>query len=63
MATIRALRSESSRDNSQTLGRLDEVHQLVHELARIILPSFGEFNSVWEITNRVLDQYSHAKAA
>jgi len=37
--------------------RLDDVHQMVHELARIILPSFGEFTSVWEITHNVLEHY------
>jgi hypothetical protein len=64
MGTVRTFnRSEDSRDNQQALRHLEEVHKLVHELARIILPSFGEFTSVWEITNRVVDHYYRPKAA
>lgn len=63
MVTIRTLtKGEASRD-SQQMNRLDEVQQLVHELARIILPGLGEFNSVWDITNQVIDHYYRAKAA
>ena len=63
MATIRTLtKGEDSRDNQQALRRMEEVHQLVHELARIILPGLGEFKSVWEITNRVVDHYYRPKA-
>ncbi len=61
MGTIRTFNRDSQ--DKQTLRRLEEVHQLVHELARIILPSFGEFTSVWEITNRVVDHYYRPKAA
>ena len=64
MGTVRTFnRGEDSRDNQQVLRHLEEVHKLVHDLARIILPSFGEFTSVWEITNRVVDHYYRPKAA
>ena len=49
---------EFSQDNTQVLlNRLDEVHLVVSELARIILPKQGDFRSVWDITNQVLDSY------
>ncbi len=64
MGTVRTFsRGDDSRENQQALRHLEEVHKLVHELARIILPSFGEFTSVWEITNRIVDRYARAKAA
>ena len=53
---------EFPKDNTQVLlNRLDEVHMLVSELARIILPKQGDFRSVWDITNQVVDSYYHAK--
>ena len=49
---------EIPKDNTQVLlNRLDEVQQLVSELARIILPKQGDFRSVWDITNQVVDNY------
>jgi hypothetical protein len=56
---------ENTRDNTQALfDRLQEVEHIVRGLARIILPRYGEYRSVWEITNRVFDQYyQRAKAA
>jgi hypothetical protein len=57
---------EFPKDNTQVLlNRLDEVQRLVHELAQIILPQQGDFRSVWDITNQVVDNYyrSTAKAA
>ncbi|HEY2360078.1 MAG TPA: hypothetical protein VGK36_03110 [Candidatus Angelobacter sp.] len=46
------------KDNTQVLlNRLDEVQMLVSELARIILPKQGDFRSVWDITNQVVDSY------
>lgn len=49
---------EFSKDNTQALlNRLDEVQMLVSELARIILPKQGDFRSVWDITNQVVDSY------
>jgi hypothetical protein len=51
-----------TQDNTQVLlNRLDEVQQLVSELARIILPKQGDFRSVWDITNQVLDGYYRSK--
>jgi hypothetical protein len=53
---------EFSKDNTQALlNRLDEVHTLVSELARIILPKQGDFRSVWDITNSVVDSYYRPK--
>jgi hypothetical protein len=54
-----------SKDSTQVLfDRLQEAHQLICELARIILPGPGEFRSVWEITHQVLDDHArHGKAA
>ena len=57
---------ENAQDGTQALlNRLEEVHQTIRELARVILPGHGDFVSVWDITNRVLDQHyrPHAKAA
>jgi hypothetical protein len=57
---------ENAQDSAQALlNRLDEVHHTIRELARIILPGQGDFVSVWEITNRVFDEYyrPHANAA
>jgi len=55
---------EFPKDNTQVLlNRLDEVQLLVSELSRIILPKQGDFRSVWDITNRVVDNYYRAKAA
>ena len=57
---------ENAQDSTQALlNRLDEVQHTIRELARIILPGHGDFVSVWDITNRVFDQYyrGHAKAA
>jgi hypothetical protein len=49
---------EFSQDNTQVLlKRLDEVQLVVSELSRIILPKQGDFRSVWDITNQVLDSY------
>jgi hypothetical protein len=49
---------EFSKDNTQALlNRLDEAQMLVSELARIILPKQGDFRSVWDITNQVVDNY------
>jgi hypothetical protein len=49
---------EFPKDNPQVLlNRLDEVQVLVSELARIILPKQGDFRSVWDITNQVVDSY------
>ena len=49
---------EFSQDNTQVLlNRLDEVQMVVSELSRIILPKQGDFRSVWDITNQVLDSY------
>lgn len=63
MGTTRTFNRDGDFQDKQTLRRLEEVQKLVHELARIILPGVGEFNSVWEITNRVVDHYYHPKAA
>jgi len=53
---------EFSKDNTQALlNRLDEVQMLVSELARIILPGQGDFRSVWDITNAVVDSYYRPK--
>ncbi len=53
---------EFPQDNTQALlNRLDEVQQLVAELARIILPKPGEFRSVWDITHQVLDSYDRPR--
>ncbi|HEY6185630.1 MAG TPA: hypothetical protein VIW67_25540 [Terriglobales bacterium] len=53
---------EFSKDNTQALlNRLDEAQQLVSELARIILPRQGDFRSVWDITNSVVDSYYRPK--
>jgi hypothetical protein len=53
---------EFPKDNTQALlNRLDEVQQLVSELARIILPRQGDFRSVWDITNSVVDSYYRPK--
>ena len=50
------------KDNTQVLlNRLDEVQMLVSELARIILPRQGDFRSVWDITNAVVDSYYRPK--
>jgi hypothetical protein len=59
------LNRNENRDNAQALlNRFDEVEQIVRGLAGIILTGYGEFQSVWEITNQVFDQYYHrAKAA
>ena len=57
---------ENAQDSTQALlNRLDDVQQTIRELARVILPGQGDFVSVWDITNRVFDDYyrSHAKAA
>jgi len=55
---------EFPKDETQVLlTRLDEVHQLVSELAHIILPRQGDFRSVWDITNQVVDSYYRHKAA
>ena len=49
---------EFPKDNTQLLlNHLDEVQQLVSELARIVLPRQGDFRSVWDITNQVVDSY------
>jgi len=49
---------EFPKDNTQVLlNHLDEVQMLVSELARIILPKQGDFRSVWDITNQVVDSY------
>ena len=53
---------EFPKDNTQALlNRLDEVQMLVSELARIILPRQGDFRSVWDITNSVVDSYYRPK--
>jgi len=53
---------EFPKDNTQALlNRLDEVQQLVSELAGIILPRQGDFRSVWDITNSVVDNYYRPK--
>ena len=53
---------EFPKDNTQALlNRLDEVQMLVSELARIILPAQGDFRSVWDITNSVVDSYYRPK--
>jgi hypothetical protein len=53
---------EFPKDNTQALlNRLDEVQMLVSELARIILPKQGDFRSVWDITNSVVDSYYRPK--
>jgi hypothetical protein len=49
---------EFPKDNTQVLlNRLDEVQLLVTELAQLILPKQGDFRSVWDITNQVVDSY------
>jgi len=49
---------EFSKDNKQALlNRFDEAQMLVSELARIILPKQGDFRSVWDIANQVVDNY------
>jgi hypothetical protein len=53
---------EFPKDNTQALlNRLDEVQMLVSELAHIILPRQGDFRSVWDITNSVVDSYYRPK--
>ncbi|HSS98325.1 MAG TPA: hypothetical protein VLK33_14900 [Terriglobales bacterium] len=53
---------EFPKDNTQALlNRLEEAQQLVSELARIILPKQGDFRSVWDITNSVVDTYYRPK--
>ncbi len=53
---------EVPQDNTQVLlNRLDEVQVVVSQLARIILPKQGNFRSVWDITNQVLDSYYRPK--
>ncbi len=53
---------EYPQDNPQMLlRRLDEAQVLVSELARMILPKQGDFRSVWDITNQVLDSYDQAR--
>ena len=53
---------EFPKDNTQVLlNHLDEVQMLVSELARIILPRQGDFRSVWDITNSVVDSYYRPK--
>jgi hypothetical protein len=56
---------QNTQDSTQALlNRLDEVHLVVRELARIILPKQGDFHSVWDIANQVFDDYyHHVKAA
>jgi hypothetical protein len=53
---------EFPKDNTQALlNRLEEAQMLVSELAQLILPRQGDFRSVWDITNSVVDSYYRRK--
>jgi hypothetical protein len=43
--------------------KLDQVEQLVRDLAQAVLFGFGERTSAWEIANRVCDSYCLPKVA
>ncbi|HEV2716871.1 MAG TPA: hypothetical protein VGU64_16525 [Terriglobales bacterium] len=57
------IREAMAANGAYVQEKLDQVEQLVRDLAQVIIPGFSERATAWEIANRVCDSYCLPKAA
>jgi hypothetical protein len=48
---------------AQVLNGYDQAGEFVRDVARAILPEFGQVDDLWELTNRICDRYMQTRAA